>query len=113
MTWKAFGAFEAWANANNSLIHADAVDETAMGFVAGWNAALASNDCIPREVAERLARWVEKMAPARGKYDRNSMCLFCGSYLGLFREHAHIAGCDWVEARAALAALDKALEGSK
>jgi hypothetical protein len=32
-------AFEEWANANARNIHVDALDEAAMGFKAGWEAA--------------------------------------------------------------------------
>lgn len=32
-------AFEKWAHANASKIHADAINEAAMGFAAGWEAA--------------------------------------------------------------------------
>ena len=39
MTDKAREAFEKWANADTSKIHADALDEAAMGFAAGWDAS--------------------------------------------------------------------------
>jgi len=37
---EAGNAFERWANANRSKIHVDALDEAAMGFAAGYAAAL-------------------------------------------------------------------------
>ena len=38
-------AFEAWVEAHTSQIHADAINEAAMGFAAGWDAARSGGTC--------------------------------------------------------------------
>ena len=56
MVSEAGDAFEKWAHANASKIHADSLDEAAMGFAAGWDATGA------RLAASRAL--VEKLVPA-------------------------------------------------
>jgi len=95
-------AFEVWAKANASKIHIDAIDE-AMGFAAGWNAALDAYDCVPREVAERLAERLRLLS--KNHHQR--------------RRHRKLYNIEWsgcpdpicTGVREALAALERQLGG--